>query len=451
MAVPYVSGWRTANATGKVTFRGIRKDFGSLFEVLTSSARNRATNLLIRGFMGPLISETSDVASTISGTTIHVVCGCESILRLQPVLTELSARCDQPGVMNDIGYFLSKPGTLKRVPHLLLFATTPELDLERVSADDLVGAVLLYKYMVLGCGIGTFSSNDRSGRGSLVAPAAMRSAMAKMVSRRLMDRGALAVLISFRGGDGSNGKEDLSHSGLSRDSEAEDKNARWVWRERETPDHLPLEKTFDGTLAKIGQRTRRNMRYYRKRAEAELGCVFLPEVQIDKQEFLDFNYDCMYAVPAKVAAWRYDSLKDLETPLFMGTKDRDGRWLSLLGGRRHNEGTEILWQMNRDGLSPYSLSLVMRSFFIEHEIKHGMTKLFMEGGTGHPMRFSFVNDKVTDLVVMRRSQLALLVPKLVKRFIKPDNDLALMLLDRSLYGGSPAQNGLLSAPEEEAG
>jgi hypothetical protein len=107
--------------------------------------------------------------------------------------------------------------------------------------------------------------------------------------------------------------------------------------------------------------------------------------------------------------------------------------------------------MNRDGLSPYSLSLVMRSYFIEHEIRHGMTKLYMEGGTGHPMRFSFVNDRVTDLVVMRRSQLALLVPKLVKLFIKPDNELALMLLDKSLYGGLPEQNRLLPSTEEEAG
>jgi len=401
--------------------------------------------------MAPLISEISDIAGTISGTTIHVVRGCDSILRLQRVLADLSARCGQPGVMDDVGYFLSKPGTLKRIPYLLLFSKTSRLDLERVTANDLVGAVLLYKYVVLGCGIGTFSTNDRSGRGSLVAPAALRTAIATMVSRRLMERGALAVLISFRDGDSSNKKEGATKGELARDSEAGDRNARWMWRERETPDYLPLEETFDGTLAKIGQRTRRNMRYYRKRAEAELGCVFLPEVRIDKGEFLDFNRDCMYAVPAKAAGWRYDSLKYLEAPLFMATKDREGHWLSLLGGRRHNGGTEILWQMNRDGLSAYSLSIVMRSYFIEHEIRHGMTRLYMEGGTAHPMRFSFVHDKVTDLVVMRRSQLALLVPKLVKVFIKPDNELALMLLDKSLYGGSPEQNQLLSSTEEEAG
>jgi hypothetical protein len=232
-------------------------------------------------------------------------------------------------------------------------------------------------------------------------------------------------------------------------STANDKTARWVWRQREMPDYLLLEKTFDGTLAKVGTRTRRNMRYYRKRAEAELGCVFLPDVRIGKREFLDFNRECMYAVPGKVASWRYQSLENLETPLFMGIKDRGGRWLSLLGGRRHHGGTEILWQMNRSGLSPYSLSIVMRSYFMEHEIAHGMRKLYMEGGTAHPMRFSFVTDKVTDLVVVRRSRLGLVVPTLAQLFIKPDNDLALMLLDKSLYGSSRNGSRSLASVEED--
>jgi hypothetical protein len=397
-----------------------------------------------------VISQPNDLAGSISAATLHIVCGCESILRLQRVLADLSVKCGQPGVMDDVGYFLSKPGTLRRVPHLLLFSKAPVLDLERVTADDLLGAVLLYRYMVLGCGIGMFSTNDRSGRGTLVAPAALRPAMAEMATRSLMDRGVFAVLISFRdGGAGNPAKGSDTGQPIGR-STANDKTARWVWRQREMPDYLLLEETFDGTLAKIWTRTRRNMRYYRKRAEAELGCVFLPEVRISKREFLDFNRECMYAVPGKVASWRYQSLENLETPLFMGIKDRGGRWLSLLGGRRHHDGTEILWQMNRSGLSAYSLSIVMRSYFMEHEIAHGMTKLYMEGGTAHPMRFSFVNDKVTDLVVVRRSRLGLVVPKLAHLFVKPDNDLALMLLDKSLYGSSPNGSRRLARVEEEA-
>jgi hypothetical protein len=388
------------------------------------------------------ISEPNDAAGTISAATIHLVRGCDSILRLQGVLADLSMRCGQPGVMADVGYFLSKPGTLKRIPHLLLFSKAAVLDPERLTAEDLLGAVLLYRYMVLGCGIGIFSTNDRSGRGTLVAPAGLRSMLAEMATRSLMDQGVLAVLISFR--DGAAGGSQVLGS-----STADDKTARWAWRQRETPDYLQMEESFDATLAKIGTRTRRNMRYYRKRAEAELGCVFLSRVEIGRREFLDFNRECMYAVAAKVAAWRYKSLQYLGTPLFMGIKDRGGRWLSLLGGRRHDDGTEILWQMNRSGLSTYSLSIVMRSYFMEHEMAHGMTKLYMEGGTAHPMRFSFVQDKVTDLVAVRRSRLGVVVPALAHHLVKPDNELALMLLDKSLYGSSANGRGRLASAEEK--
>jgi hypothetical protein len=396
------------------------------------------------------VSETVDAVKVVSGTTVHIVRGDNSILRLQAVLTDLSARCGQQGVMDDIGYFLSKPGTLKRVPHLLLISKAPVLDMKRLTANDLVGAVLLYKYTVLGCGIRTFSTNDRSGRGTLIAPAALRSTIAELVTRKLIDGGALAVLISFRDSDASNEKEEESDKGkFFDDTAANDKSARWVRREREIPDYLQLQGTFDATLAGIGQRTRSNLRYYRRRTERDLGCVFVPAIQMGEAEFLAFNRECMYAVPSKVASWRYHGRKDVSAPLLMGIKDRDGRWLSLLGGRRHHKETEILWQMNRDGLSAYSLSLVMRSYFMEHEIREGMTKFFIEGGTPHPMRFSFVNSKVTDLVVLRRSSLGRLVPKLVKIFIKPDNDLALMLLDKGLYGGSLEQNSPHFSLEKE--
>jgi hypothetical protein len=401
--------------------------------------------------MAELVVGESNVVSTISEATIHLVRGADQILRLQKVLAGLSVRCGQAGVLNDIGYFLSKPGTLDRVPHLLLLSRGPVLDIDRLTEDHLLGAVLLYRYKVLGCGIGIFTTNDRSGRGTLVAPAALRCEVAERVSRRLMEEGALAVLISFREEEAAGGERSaVRGAGPGRDPavSGNEQSTRWAWRERQVPDYLTLENTYDATLGHLGQRTRRNMRYYRRRAEAELGCVFLSDVAMGKKEFLEFNRECMYAVPSRVAAWRFESLKGLDAPVFTGLKDRAGRWLSLLGGRRYNGGMEILWQMNRDGLSTYSLSIVMRSYFMEHAIAGGSTKLYMEGGFSHPMRNSFVQDKVTDLVVMRRSRLGRLMPRIAKLFVKPDNELALMLLDKSLYSESPEKSEVLPSAVE---
>ena len=109
--------------------------------------------------------------AVLSETRIHTICGREAVLRMQPVLEQLSERCGQQGAMDDLPYFLSKPGALKRIPYLLLFLKDGQTRTDKLTADDLMGAVLLYQYRVMGCSIRMYTSNDRSGRGTLVAPA----------------------------------------------------------------------------------------------------------------------------------------------------------------------------------------------------------------------------------------------------------------------------------------
>jgi hypothetical protein len=361
---------------------------------------------------------------------VYFVSGRQAVLQLRQSLIEFSGRCFQPGAMHDLAYFLSKPGALPRVPHLLLISKTADLNLRQPNPDDLLGLVLIFEQHVSGFGAGAFATNDRSGRSSLVALPWDRSWVAALATRALLDRGAHLVLMSFRTEEGSPAAATepllLSVGGKSRPV------ARWALRDRTIPGYLPLAETFDATMAMVGQRTRRNLRYYRRRAEADLGCVFLPDIEVTREEVLGFNRQCMFAVPSEVAGWRYDSLRELSRPVFMGLKDRDGRWLSMLGGRRYLDRSEILWQMNRDGLPAYSLGTAMRAYFIEHEIAHGSRRLYTEGGTPHSMKFSFTPEKLTDLVVVRRTLQAKLMQMVARRYIKPDNELSHMLEARGL-------------------
>jgi hypothetical protein len=111
----------------------------------------------------------------------------------------------------------------------------------------------------------------------------------------------------------------------------------------------------------------------------------------------------------------------------MGMKDRNGEWLSLLGGRRYLERSEILWQMNRDGFAHYSLGTAMRTYFLEHEIEHGSRRMYTEGGTPHSMRFSFVEENLVDLAVRRNTVAAKVMQMVARRYIRPDNELSHML------------------------
>jgi len=62
------------------------------------------------------------------------------------------------------------------------------------------------------------------------------------------------------------------------------------------------------------------MRSFRRRAEQELGCSFVADAKLSKEEFLELNRGSMYAAPDSIGAWRYDSLQLLETPFMVGIR-----------------------------------------------------------------------------------------------------------------------------------
>ena len=361
---------------------------------------------------------------------VQIISGAKDILAMGELLLHFADRCEQPGAMEDMSYFLSKPGFLKRVPRLMLIARTSDL-----TPESLLGALLLFEYNLLGRRTGLYTTNDRSGRNTLVAPASLRSQVAHFATQTLLHRGAHVAMITYRD------EKNVLASATPLDPAAVTPS-RWATRTREIAEFLPLEKTFDATLARVGQRTRSNMRYYRRRAEKELGCSFVPFIEIKKSDFLAFNRESMFAVSDDVAAWRYDSLQELAQPLLMGMRDRDGRWLSLVGGRRFKAGSELLWQMNRDGMPLYSLSLVMRSYFMEHEISAGSKRFYIEGGTSHPIRHSFTVETLTDLTAMRPSPIAFAARKLARYLIPVDNELAKMFSDADLIWHRPGKRSI---------
>ena len=345
---------------------------------------------------------------------------------MRDTLIAFSELCGQPGTMDDLSYFLSKPGLLTRVPCLFLVVKRSNLKLEELGVDDLIGALFLYEYSVLGCGIRAFATNDRSGRGTMLALPEQRLRVASIASRVLMDRGAHIVMLSFRLAGEETEKEDIQGLNMLPSSRIK---GDWAWRERQIAAYLPLEDSYEGTLATLGKKTRVNMRYYRRRAEAQLGCRFIPEVMLTPADFMQFNRECMYRVSDQVALWRLKTMQDLREPVLMGMKDGDGKWLALLGARRYRDRTEILWQVNRDGYPTHSLSSVMRSYCIEHEIERGMKRLYFEGGTAHSVHHSFVREELVDLVAVRRSLVARVMKAVAKRWVSPDNELADVLKD----------------------
>jgi hypothetical protein len=356
--------------------------------------------------------------------SVHIVRGRDAILRMHGMLLELSVCCGQQGAMDDLAYFLAVPGALRKMPYVILVSRNRALP---TSVGDVVGVLLLHEYRAAGRGLKVFTTDDTTGRRTLVAPPAQRSHVVALACKALLRLRAHAVLISFRGETGeivSPAREPFPARGAK---------VRWAIREREILGYLPLQTTLEATLATLGARTRNHLRYYRRRAETQLGCTFFPKVDIGRDEFLVMNRACAYPASDEIAGWRYDSQKELADPVLMGIRDKDGRWLSVAGGRRHNHKMELYWQMNRIDMPAYSLSTVMRSYLIEHETSQGTTQLYFEGGTAHSIRHAFVMERPNDLVILRRrSPIAFLMHRWISHRLPEDNMFGQMLADKEL-------------------
>jgi hypothetical protein len=253
----------------------------------------------------------------------------------------------------------------------------------------------------------------------------MRTRVAALACRGLIGSGALVALISFI--DDAHDPEEI------RRSLTEQRGAHGLWATtvRQMVGPLLLDETAEATLAKMGKHTRRNLRYYRRRVEHELGGSFVVDPALTKEEFLAVNRVCTYPVADGLASWRFESLEGMAGRLFVGVRAANGDWLSIIAGRTHHGNTEIDWQMNRAGLPAYSLSTVMRAYLLEHEIAKGTRKIYFEGGTPHPIKHTLPREKVVDLVVLRRSMPALLL-RGVAGMMPQGNYLVSMLADKTL-------------------
>ena len=363
-----------------------------------------------------------------------VLTGAQDVLRAHGLLHELALRTGQTEVISDFHYSLGKPGLLHRRPTLLLFTSSGTKPLEQTPAADVVGAVLLFEYRVGGLSTAMYASNDRSGRRTVIAAPEHRLHLATSAAAYLLQKRAHIVMLSIR-----TPVSERMCSLLTRNTAL----GSWIYRQREIPDYLPLLSSFDKTLAQIGKRTRTHMRYYRRRAEEQLGCQFFADAKISASEILELNRGSVYPIAEHRAVWRHQAVGQFADPILMGLKDSTGRWVAVLGGRRFNQEAEVFWQMNLRDLRSHSLSLVLRTCMIEHEVARGTQRLYLDGGSAHSLCNSFVPAAVTDIAAIRPTVLSFAARKIARKVIPGDNELAHLLVEPSWQ---PARGLGLSLP-----
>ena len=173
-------------------------------------------------------------------------------------------------------------------------------------------------------------------------------------------------------------------------------------------------------MERVGYKMRRNLRYYRRRAQTEFGCSFVADMSVEqRRDAVCALFDKgTYKTESDRAHLVEDALLSAPGSFAMGLQDSQGNWLSYIAGWRGAGGTSIDWQLNSDTHESTSISTAMRAYCLEHEIGLGSPAIIFVGGTSPFWSRVCERDVCADLVATRNGLLGSLARRLTQ-WIRP--------------------------------
>jgi hypothetical protein len=242
----------------------------------------------------------------------------------------------------------------------------------------MVGVVYTEEMRVCGAASGWVFGGDEMGRGLVLASPEREAEVLATACEYLLQHGVHALRLMWR----STGNEILPILRLERPG-----IQVWCRSEvRREGDWLHLAPDYETFLNQLGTHTRRNLRYYRRRAEAE-GFRFIPKLPFPQYEA------AVAALTRTSEARRDNSVRDRRffqqfgSPVLAGLAAPDGTLVSVMGAVRSGENVHVLSQLN-DETRRFGVSLVLRGYLIEHLIQQGISSLhFVNGGSAMLGRF----------------------------------------------------------------
>jgi hypothetical protein len=299
--------------------------------------------------------------------SLQVLRGAGAVRAAGPEIEELRRRTGQDdNPLLCVDFFLGR---------VSLFPGNEPVVLLVRSAERLEGVVYLYEKLAFGMPTGYLRGFDHlTGESTVIAYEQSRIALLQFAIRQLLLETSVRVAwATVRHGEGES-------DGMRIKQQGSIMHADGLLREH----RLKLSDTFDATLARFGPHTRRNLRYYRRRAENELESSFNPQLTFGESDIAlqELSEHSFQPFSKSLSEWRkMDSLLRTRPGYFAMGLRAQNKWISYLVGMREGRSTYVLLQMNHNGYARYSLSTVLRSYFFEHEIGRGQEEIKFVNGT----------------------------------------------------------------------
>lgn len=333
--------------------------------------------------------------------------GREAILGREKELTALGRRFGVRDAGAQIKTLLKDFSAFSKIPHLIL------------QGDPAAGqfAVVLREYRLAGVPSGILFPIDHTGELTVLASKQDRLPTALRVLNYLREHKVVVAVLSLN--DVNLAEEMPSASTLSHVAT----QTRYIRRS------MPLQATMDATLSALGTRTRRNLRYYARKAESELTAVFHGGSAISEDAFVALNKNGSHPFPEQVAHRLYHLSQEPNRFLAALSIQGGHRYVSAIGGRHFEDQAIIDWQINDKDFKKNSISTAARYLYFQHEIQRGTKLLSFEGGTPHSMQNSFLEEATTDVMAVRGPFSPQLIRRLIVALFPRSNFLSYILND----------------------
>jgi hypothetical protein len=300
--------------------------------------------------------------------SVQVVRGEHAIQGVAAELEALQHRSAQgKNPLLRLGFFLGRVRLFPRNRPVVLMVR---------SNSNLEGAVLLYEKTFCGIPTGYLRGFDHlTGESCVIAPKEKRVSLLQKGMQQLFASSRTRVAWAT---------VSLGPSASFTPSATVNPRLRMEANTHAREHTLKLSDTFDKTLSGFGSHTRRNLRYYRRRVEKELGAVYQPELSEAQSSVALGQLEQFCFQPSRVCLEEWKNMAALlrtQPGYFAAGLEANGSWLSYLAGIRSGDFTYVLLQINDHRLLRYSLSTAMRSCFFEQEILRGQKEIKFVNGT----------------------------------------------------------------------
>ena len=251
------------------------------------------------------------------------------------------------------------------------------------EGGTLVGLVYTYEVRFWRLCTGYAFGGDGMGRGLLLCAPARENEILAAAINLLLDHGLHALRLDWTPwcSDGSPRLE------IGRPQA----HIKMLADPRTDGDWLTLEPDYDQFLAGLGSHTRRNLRYYRRKAEAAgftyIGALSPEELQASIDSLNKLS-DYPNNAERKARDQRY--IESFGNRVAVALRSREGENVSVIVGFTRGTHLHILTQLNNENeeLRRMSLSIVLRGYLIEDFIQRGFTAVhFLEGSSSMLGRF----------------------------------------------------------------